>query len=167
MEETVNDSEEKHRQKSVEIVMSLRALLVFISGVLLTLLLYGLGNLEEHIRGEMSQVVYVVTIVVVLLAPLCLGIVAPLTVDKRSSSLIAIGLMMNLLFLLGVAICGLAIAAQADAAANVFCNEPGVHCHIGNVATTLTYVYLAYATLLSLPSAFLTGLILKKRRTKR
>lgn len=36
MEETVNDSEEKRRQKSVEIVMSLRALLLSLPSAFLT-----------------------------------------------------------------------------------------------------------------------------------
>jgi hypothetical protein len=98
----MNISEEKHTQKRVVMPVGLRPLLAFMSGVFATLLFLFLINMSDGnsliINGSM---------VVALLAPLCIGIVAPLTVDKRSPSLIAWGLGMSLLVLAGEAFCGL------------------------------------------------------------
>lgn len=141
--------------------VGLRLFFAFMSGVSLTLLYL----LLSYVPGVNALVWDGLAVVAPLLLPLCIGIVTPLTVDRRSSSLVAEGLGMSLLVLAGIAICGLIAAARADASMEAYCASPGVECHIGSdLATTVTFVYLIYGAILIVPSALITGLIRKKRR---
>jgi hypothetical protein len=134
------------------------------SGVFLTLLYLSLNNMHD-VNGLIWNGL---TIVTPLLAPLCIGIIAPLIVDKRSPSLIAEGLGMSLLVLAGIAMCGLIAAGQVDAATEAYCASPGNECHIGSyLATTTMFMYLAYGVILIIPGALIMGQVRKKRQAKR
>jgi hypothetical protein len=158
-------SEEEHTQKQVTMLTCLGLFLAFISGVVLTLLAVGITNLAN---GNFLAVVGLE--VAALVAPLCIGIIVPLIVNRRGPVRIAAGLGVSLLVLAGIAVCALPFAVAADAQFDAYCNAPGHECHIGDIATPFTLLYVMYGAVLIILSAPLTGLVLKlikKRQTRR
>lgn len=152
-------SEKKHMRKSVKMPVGLDHLLAFISGVVLTLLFLGLPDLANHyfLIVEGAEIA-------ALLAPLCIGIIVPLLINNRYSEPISAGMGVSLIVLAGIVLCGLPFSIAADAAANAPCNLPGRECYGRGfgIATLVTFLYAVYGVLLIIPSALLTGWIIKR-----